>query len=168
MIPRKQGYNSRKTDHSAQSLSATYEVNTMSDCCASSCPSPAHPNRHTCPGNRKEYAAVGTRTILHHLKQPWTRNLVEQHYYFCDDPNCDVVYFGEDNSVIVKDDLRTQVGQKESSPSRTLCYCFGVLAKDAINGAAKDFVVIQTKNAVCSCETSNPSGQCCLKDFPKS
>ncbi len=111
---------------------------------------------------------MGIRTILHHLKQPWTQNLVEQHYYFCDDPNCDVVYFGKDNSVIVKDDLRTQLGIKESSPKRILCYCFGVLAKDAINRSAKDFVVMQTKNATCSCETSNPSGRCCLKDFPKS
>ena len=28
-------------------------------------------------------------------------------------------------------------------------------------------IVEQTKNARCSCETSNPSGRCCLKVFPK-
>ena len=31
---------------------------------------------------------------------------------FCDDPNCDVVYFGEDNSVIAKEQIRTVVGIK--------------------------------------------------------
>jgi hypothetical protein len=28
-------------------------------------------------------------------------------------------------------------------------------------------VMAQTKAGLCSCDTSNPSGRCCLKDFPK-
>jgi len=30
----------------------------------------------------------------------------------------------------------------------------------------KDFVVEQTKADVCACDIRNPSGRCCLKDFP--
>jgi len=49
-----------------------------------------------------------------------------------------------------------------------LCYCFGVSSADfERNPATRDFVMAQTKANLCSCETSNPSGRCCLKDFPK-
>ena len=48
-----------------------------------------------------------------------------------------------------------------------LCYCFGVSRADFDrNPGTKDFVTAQTKAGLCACETSNPSGRCCLKDFP--
>jgi len=48
-----------------------------------------------------------------------------------------------------------------------VCYCFGVSRSDFRNDpATKDYVIAQTKAGLCSCDTSNPSGRCCLKDFP--
>ncbi len=89
-------------------------------------------------------------------------------YYFCGEPSCDVAYFGDDNSVILKSQLRTRIGVKEQSGDCLLCYCFGVSKSDfARDPAARDFVVKQTKAGLCSCDTSNPSGRCCLKDFQK-
>jgi len=32
---------------------------------------------------------------------------------------------------------------------------------------AKSFVIEKTKGHFCECEARNPSGKCCLKDFPK-
>jgi Zinc binding domain len=108
------------------------------------------------------------RTISHHIKHSWQWEGKGRRYFFCDDPDCDVVYFGEDDSVILKSQLRTKVGAKELSDDAMLCYCFGVTQADALNDSSiKDFVVTQTKLGLCSCDTRNPSGRCCLKSFPR-
>jgi hypothetical protein len=92
----------------------------------------------------------------------------QQGYYFCDDPDCEVVYFGEDDSVIKKSELRTIVGIKARQPYALTCYCFGVSNLNAQqHPAVRDFIVDKTKAGFCSCDTSNPSGHCCLKDFPE-
>ncbi|MEW8254245.1 MAG: hypothetical protein AB2747_07820 [Candidatus Thiodiazotropha taylori] len=141
----------------------------MGSCCSSpNCESNRH-HKHRCPVNSKEYPEVTRRTMIHHLKEPWCWYGTAKHYYFCDDPNCDVVYFGNDDSVINKRQLRTRIGVKEQGSSDLLCYCFGVSREDyQHNPDSKDFVIAQTKMGHCSCETSNPSGRCCLKDFPNS
>jgi len=140
----------------------------MSDCCTSTQATQQGPKRHTCPQNGKDYLDVPFATVLHHIKTPWRFDLKDQSYYFCDDPNCDVVYFGLNNTTIKKSLLRTQIGIKETSDSALICYCFDISKAEAkSNKQAKDFVIEQTKNSICSCSTSNPSGRCCLKDFPR-
>lgn len=140
----------------------------MSDCCSSSCSTTNHPKRHRCPVNGQEYKEVATKTILHHIKEPWLWPVKDQAYYFCDDPNCKVVYFGQDNFTVETMALRTTVGVKEQSQNSTLCYCFGVSLSNANNDSnIKQFVTEKTKNGFCACEIRNPSGKCCLKDFPK-
>ena len=145
----------------------------MSDCCSASesdpdKTAPDKSSRHVCPQNGTACAQVARTTMLHHIQQPWLQALKDQNYYFCDDPDCEVVYFGEDDSIIKKSQLRTQVGIKESSPQALLCYCFGVSRQMAeTSPQAREFVVQQTRQSVCACETRNPSGRCCLKDFPK-
>ena len=143
----------------------------MSDCCSTNS-SDKVPSKHICPSNNKAYSKVSTKTIWHHLKKPWEFDSVElekQGHYFCDDPDCDVVYFAEDNSVIQKSDLRTTIGVKEpTNHSALVCYCFGVTMQDATNNKmVRPFVIQKTKEQVCACDTRNPSGRCCLKDFPK-
>ena len=64
---------------------------------------------HVCPVNGQEYKTVNLRTILHHINSPWNWKEKKQVYYFCDDPNCEVAYFGEDDTVITKPELRTTV-----------------------------------------------------------
>ena len=140
----------------------------MSDCC-SSCSSIKKTDKHNCPVNSNEYKKVSIKTIKHHIKEPWLWQPDTENYYFCNDPDCEVVYFGDDDSTIIKDALRTLVGIKEKSDQATICYCFGVSLMDAENDKTiKDFVTEQTRNKICDCEIRNPSGKCCLKDFPKS
>lgn len=141
----------------------------MSDCCSSSsCSSNSRPKKYRCPVNGKAYPAVSSTTIKHHIAKPWRWKQKDQVYYFCSDPECEVVYFGEDDSIIKKSGLRTSVGIKENSPEALICYCFGVTQHDAVNNPEiREFVLQETKDKNCACEIRNPSGKCCLKDFPK-
>ncbi|BCK87023.1 hypothetical protein MIZ01_0793 [Sideroxyarcus emersonii] len=140
----------------------------MTDCCSSPDCKTELPNRHRCPANGLEYAEVSVRTIHHHIKASWSWTPTASRYFFCDDPACDVVYFGDDDSTIVMSQLRTRTGIKERSDDSPLCYCFGICNADLRQDPAiRDFVIAQTKAGRCSCATSNPSGRCCLKDFPK-
>ncbi len=139
----------------------------MSDCCSTSC-NTNHPNRRQCPGNGAECSEVSARTISHHIKAAWNWSASVEHYYFCDAPDCDVVYFGEDGSTISKSRLCTRSAAKDQSGDALICHCFGICRDDfARDPDIKDFVVAQTKAGVCSCEIYNPSGRCCLKDFQK-
>lgn len=136
----------------------------MASCCTQS-PS----KKYICPQNKNSYLHVPQSTVLQHIKTPWKTPLKAQYYYFCDDPECDVVYFGSDDSVINKSELRSVVGIKEQSNKNALiCYCFDIsYSQIKENNELKQFVIQQTKDKLCSCEVQNPSGRCCLKDFPK-
>lgn len=139
----------------------------MSQCCQISQPGPREA-RQRCPENGLSYPPVSRQTILQHLAHPWRESLPEQTYYFCEDPDCTVVYFGADGSTLTEKDLRTSVGIKSQSPDAPVCYCFGVSRADALDDPdARAFVIEQTRLGMCACETRNPAGRCCLKDFPR-
>jgi hypothetical protein len=132
------------------------------------------PIRATCPANGQLYQRVGRRTVLHQVQKPWKWSLPDQGYYFCTDPDCDVVYFGQDGSVIGSGEIRCSVGQKRRDPERTLCYCFDITHADLLasqgpsaESPCKAFVIEQTRQSACDCEIRNPSGRCCLGEFTK-
>lgn len=67
-----------------------------------------------------------------------------------------------------KSALRVITSVKEQDGKAVLCHCFGISRDDFLgDSSVKNFVMEQTKAGCCSCETSNPSGRCCLKDFPR-
>lgn len=139
----------------------------MSHCCTSSNSSSNIPKKYSCPINGNLYSSVPATTIMHHINTPWAWHNKNQGYYFCDDPECEVIYFGQDNSIIQKSQLRTTIGVKENSNDSLVCYCYGITVKQAANhSTARDFVIKQTRQHACACEARNPSGKCCLKDFP--
>jgi len=123
-----------------------------------------------CPINGQLYPQVSRRTVLHQIRQPWRRNLTAQQYYFCDDPNCEVVYFGDNQQIFLQNDLRQTVGQKSNATDKSVCYCFDIrltdLHTDNDHIRLKSFVTQQTRSSTCDCEIRNPSGKCCLRDFP--
>lgn len=139
----------------------------MANCCPTPDDDTAHPRKLACPRNGRQYAEVSAKTIALHIKEPWLWNGANQRYFFCDDPDCDIVYFGENGSLILKSALRTPVGAKDNAADATLCYCYGVSRADALQHPdIRDYVVGQTRQCLCACDTRNPSGRCCLKDFP--
>ena len=139
----------------------------MPDCCSDVGCKTLHPKKQRCPINGKGYSEVTAKTIAHHIRDSWKWSGSAARYFFCDDPSCDVVYFGGDGTIIRKEQLRTRVSVKEAADDALVCYCFGATKADALSDPGiKDFVVTQTKQGLCSCDTRNPSGRCCLKDFP--
>jgi len=89
---------------------------------------------------------------------------------FCASTGCDVVYFGEQNGItFTKAQLTVEVGVKETTGERPLCYCFGhsvASIKEELqargSSEALDDIRAKMKNVGCSCEVTNPSGSCCL------
>ncbi len=94
---------------------------------------------------------------------------------FCDSPECDVVYFGEQSGVaFTKDQLKVAVGVKETTGERPLCYCFGhsvatITEELRTKGKSDALADIRQnmKDPGCSCEVTNPSGSCCLGSVAK-
>lgn len=139
----------------------------MAECCGSGS-NKAHSKKGTCPIDGYEYTEVPASTIIHHLSKPWAWHAHDETYYFCNNPDCDVVYFSATNQIITRAQLRTDVGQKDPSDSATLCYCFGLTRGEFLRDkSTKAYIVDQTKNKTCACDSRNPSGRCCLKDFPR-
>ena len=140
----------------------------MPHCCSEPDCLAQGPTKHRCPVNGIEYSEVSNKTVAHHVQRPWLLDMHVKRYFFCDDPNCDVIYFGDDESVIRKAQVRTKVGAKETSGDAMLCYCFGVSKADALSDPSiRAYVIRQTKLGTCACDVRNPSGQCCLKSYPR-
>lgn len=90
----------------------------------------------------------------------------EQAYWFCGATGCEVVYFGADGATYSVSELRVEVGQKRRSGDAPLCYCYDISYVEAESDPAlKRFVIEQTEQKLCSCDSRNPSGRCCLGDF---
>ncbi len=140
----------------------------MSDCCKVERGARSTVAKRDCPVCQQRAQGVTVKTMLHHVKRVWAVKFTETQYYYCREPVCEVVYFATEAETITKSDIRTRIGRKEESAEALICFCFGVSkAEAAVNKDAKEFVIQQTRAARCSCETANPSGRCCLKDFPK-
>lgn len=99
----------------------------------------------------------------------------ESGWRFCASTDCDVVYFSEQNGITFsKDQLTVEVGVKEATGERPLCYCFGhsvatIKEELQIQGSSEALEDIRAKmkNPGCSCEVTNPSGSCCLGSVTK-
>jgi CopZ-like zinc binding protein len=127
-----------------------------------------------CPKCGYDQRSVSYQTVLHHIVHPDNRSLNDQAYYFCDSAECSVIYFSNNDLVFTQDQVRESVGQKTTNSMRTVCYCFDVTAKQVIDeltttghSVSKEFVSAQTKAKNCACDIRNPSGRCCLVNFPK-
>lgn len=128
-----------------------------------------------CPVCRKLGSTVNLVTPQNTLVKDARSKLVpEQAYHFCDSPECDVVYYNEqESSVFTTDELKNRVTIKDDSPETPLCYCFKVLKKHALEEIARTgttdvFKSIQAKmkpGQSCFCEKSNPRGDTCVKDI---
>ncbi len=86
-----------------------------------------------------------------------------------------MVYFAEEEDTqFTKSQLKVPVGVKETSGERPLCYCFGhsvgsIKEQLGVKGRSDALEDIRAKMKApgCHCETSNPSGSCCLGSVTK-
>lgn len=141
----------------------------MADCCSVKQRSEAPPTM-TCPvsGKRsKQVALLTVKSLVRHLPfgMPTTQ------FYFCEDPECDVVYFPLDPAgpAFRRGDLLVRVGVKEKDDPVLVCCCFGVtrgeIQEEVLRtgrSAAPERIKAEVKAGNCACEVKNPSGKCCL------
>ena len=98
-----------------------------------------------------------------------------QDFWLCEDPDCEVVYFGEDGTLLQTSDLRV-IPSFKGAPSRNdlVCYCF-LYSRQEIEDELRasgettifDRITAGVKADNCACEVRNPSGQCCLGDVKR-
>ena len=96
-------------------------------------------------------------------------------YYHCSDPDCQVVYFSNQEALsFYVDDLSVKVFTKDDSEDVNVCYCFDWTRKriaDQIKttgiSTAFDEVTEEVNAGNCECERKNPKGGCCLGDISR-
>jgi len=105
--------------------------------------------------------------MLHQVQFPDNQSISENGYAFCSNRDCTTGYFSV-SDMIPKASLRVFRYDQEAM----LCHCFDISESvyrialgDGTAEAMKAFVVQQTKDGLCACESRNPSGRCCLASF---
>ena len=119
-----------------------------------------------CPVSDTPTLSVGNVTVQQHAALV---ALPDTSFGFCEDANCPVVYVGADGTLIDKAHVRTRVGIKETEAPIPVCYCFELtsaqIAEDVREhgrSTIRDYIQEQVRAGLCRCETTNPSGRCCL------
>ena len=128
-----------------------------------------------CPKCGQTGRSVARETMRYLLKPELLDRMEESNYRFCSNPDCRVVYFAESaDSLFTRNELQVRVGLKEREDPIPICYCFGYTvasARDEIIRTGRSTVVAsitaEIKAGRCACETTNPSGSCCLGDVSK-
>jgi hypothetical protein len=125
-----------------------------------------------CPVNGARFKQVDMLTVRSIVRQ-LPLGMPKTQYYFCEAPDCDVVYFAAhpEAPLFHRADLQVRVGLKEAADPVPLCYCFGFTRKDIQNEIAEtgcstvaERITAEVKAGNCACEVKNPSGKCCLGD----
>ena len=148
----------------------------MSSCCTPRSVKKDTPIRQQwdCPRCGKLAKPVQHITLLHHVIAPLNQQLSNEEFFFCANINCDIVYFSETGTVFDHTKIRGDISKNLPDGLIILCYCFDISqarVREEIGrtgeSASRAFVIKQTKLKNCACDIRNPSGRCCLKDFPK-
>ncbi|GAC1438728.1 MAG: copper chaperone Copz family protein [Terriglobales bacterium] len=123
-----------------------------------------------CPVNGARSKQVDVLTVKSLVRQ-LPLGMPNEQYYFCEAPDCDVVYFPFDGQAPTfrREDLLVRVGAKEKAEPIPVCYCFG-FTREAIrhevaetrHSTIADRITAEVKAGNCACAVKNPSGKCCL------
>ncbi len=124
-----------------------------------------------CPRSGSTGKAVGRVTLESLLRPEFRDEIGTGPWYYCPDPECDVVYFDPGGRTWEKEALSVRVGIKEKTPPRPVCYCFDFTAEEIEAEVAEtgrstipDTIKERCKQGLDDCEHTNPKGRCCLGD----
>ena len=132
-------------------------------CCA--------PNKATftgvCPVSGTRGTSVKLLTVAAQIKGPLPP---QQEFWLCEEPDCEVVYFGSHGATFTVADLHVEPGFKNPSDG-LLCYCFehrrSDFEREILETGTTEIpnaIRALTRDGSCACEVRNPSGRCCLGD----
>ena len=99
-------------------------------------------------------------------------HLLDDGFYFCSNPDCEVVYFNG-RVVFTVREVKTKVFFKEKGSPRPLCYCKQVTEEDvveAIRRGARSVEEVEEMTGIGNgghCLVTNPSGRCCRQHYVK-
>jgi len=127
--------------------------------------------KQICPICKEQANGVLEKTLNSLLKDDIKKTLnCLDGFSYCKTSLCKVIYL-KNEYILTQNNVKVDVGLKDISSKKTVCYCFD-WTKDKIQtqinltntcNALED--IKEKMNTIgCSCETLNPSGQCCLKD----
>jgi bacterioferritin-associated ferredoxin len=123
-----------------------------------------------CPECGGKGLIVEKITVANHAKESaWP--LGDDKFYFCDNPECEVVYFSSKGRTLKRDDVKTRVTFKEKTSPRPLCYCRQVTEEDvirAIENGATTFEEVAKSTGIGGgghCDITNPAGRCCSRNY---
>ncbi len=127
---------------------------------------PADGGAAVCPSCGARGKAVALLTVKTLLRPAALRRLVpDAAFRFCPTPACDVVYHSKTQRFSAED-LGVPVFQKSPGQEAPVCYCFGYTQGSVADGADRKAAILEigrlVKEGLCSCETRNPQGSCCL------
>lgn len=146
----------------------------MDDCCRIS-PGDTLSDRSICTACGQKGKPVSALTIRSLTRRHWPHYAEITDGYFCTNPNDSTVYYFPTLDLTVdKEHVVDRVGIKETEEPIYVCYCF----RHTKQGIESDFmehsrsmieenVREKVSGKLCSCEVTNPSGQCCLGDIRK-
>lgn len=142
-------------------------------CCSpgpDSCAGPAAAKLPPCPRCGHGGKPVTTLTVKS-LVRDHTRVSVQERYWFCRAPDCDVVYFSG-SGIFRKPDVKVRVGLKEQEDPVPLCYCFDYTRENVWRDLEKSGhtdiparIKAEVQAGFCACKVKNPSGTCCLGEI---
>ena len=130
--------------------------------------------KDVCPICKDKAKEVSPITIKSLVKNEYIKELLSiEDFFYCQTPNCEVIYF-KPNEIIKQEHLIKEVGIKEWSSPKTVCYCFN-WTKEKISDEISKFgktnaiedISGKMNSIGCDCEHQNSSGKCCLKDVKK-
>lgn len=129
---------------------------------------------NVCPANGQKGKLVQNQTVKALLKIS-LRAVRETEHYFCDDKDCQVVYYTADGGqTFTVPQVREAVYQKEpNNPDVLVCYCFqhtlGTLQTST--SQQRQALIEDIKKGItvrqCACDLRNPQGACCLGNISK-
>lgn len=128
-----------------------------------------------CPSCHKKGKIVGRETPESLLNADQKGNVTQDHYMFCQTPDCNVAYYSEQpDHKFLQEHLTVPVTVKDSGLGVPVCYCFHITRQKILsdiqaNGVTNSFEEIsrKIKEGLCACETMNPQGTCCLGNVSK-
>ena len=147
----------------------------MSEGCSAKSKTGTAPVALACPVNGARYKQVDILTVKSLVRQV-PLGMPDTQYYFCDAPDCEIVYFAQDSKApaFLRKDLAVRVGAKETAHPIPVCYCFGFTRRDICNeirttgkSNIAQQITAEVRAGHCACEVKNPSGKCCLGDVTR-
>ena len=134
------------------------------------------PKNTECPKSGAVSKLVPITAVMTAVKLDRQSDIREtDHYYFCNDSDCPVIYFSNGNvPVFEKSDLVVKVFSKDSGMDVNVCYCYDwsrgrIIEQIDQTGRTTAYDEISTalSDGSCECEFKNPKGVCCLGDVQR-